>query len=413
MPKSTHVLFVSWDGPHSFYLESLFLPFFKLLAQRGIFLHVLQFTWADNNEKSDLKVMLESHGITYQAISILRRPLSVGSLITMLCGSRYIRRAIKAHCIDIVMPRSTLPAMASILALKNFPEVGLLFDADGLPHDERVDFGGVSPNSITYRMLRDFEAVATRRADSVLTRSKKAIDILMSRAGAGINPDKFHVVTNGRDDEIFKPFKEVDRQEVRRSLNIQADAPLLVYIGSSIQGKYCGKELFEFFRIVHRKRNDTHLLLLTSSLRDAELFLNEYEELRPFCHIKHLQPRNVPRYLSACDLGLVLIHQKFSMQAVSAIKLGEYLLCGVPVLVSAGIGDSDELITDDVGYLLVTMSPEKLDAAADWFLNIVLADRDKFRQLSRESGLKHYTLQASVNVYDNLIKSIENRRNGS
>lgn len=406
---STNVLFVTWDGPGSSYLESLFLPIFKLLAQRGVVFHIVQFTWADKSELHALKNILEEHGITYQPVSVLRHPLSAGSLVTTFFGARHIRRAIKTLAIDIVMPRSTLPAMASILALKSYPDVGLLFDADGLPHDERVDFAGMSPYSIAYRLLRDFEALAVRRADAVLTRSRKAIDILVARGGAGVNPGKFQVVTNGRDEKLFKPALQDERSEVRHALGIDVDAPLLVYIGSSMQGKYCGQEIFEFFKAVHAYRHAARLLLLTSSMGEADLLLKEFEELRPFCHVKYLPPENVPRYLGACDLGLVLIHPKFSMKAVAAIKLGEYLLCGIPVLASSGIGDSDKLITDGVGYSLPTMLPEELAAAANWFLKTVLPDREGFRQRSRDSGLKYFALEASVDVYDNAIKSIGNR----
>lgn len=408
MSEKMHVLFVTWDGPKSFYLESLFLPIFKDLAQRGIVFHIVQFTWADKSEQKALKGILEEHGITFQSVRVLRKPISVGSLATTFFGAWYIRRAIKSHAIDIVMPRSTLPAMSSILALKSYPDVGLLFDADGLPHDERVDFGGMSPNGFAYRLLRDFEALAVRRADAVLTRSRKAIEILVARGGAGVNPGKFKVVTNGRDEKLFKPALRDERSEVRRSLSIEDDAPLIVYVGSSMQGKYCGHEIFELFKGVHAYRRDARLLLLTSSVGEVSILLKEFEELRSFCHVKHLPPENIPKYLSACDLGLVLIHPKFSMQAVAAIKLGEYLLCGVPVLASGGIGDSDELITDGVGYLLPTMLPEALDAAADWFLNNVLPDREGFRQRARDSGLKFFSLETSVDVYNNAIKEIGN-----
>lgn len=412
MSKTIHILFVTWDGPNSSYLESLFLPIFCMLAQRGIAFHVVQFTWADKVERCAIKKTLEDRGVTYQSVPVFRRPLSAGSLMTTFLGAQHIRRAIKNFGIDIVMPRSTLPAIATIFALRTYPDVGLLFDADGLAHDERVDFGGMSPDGLAYRLLRDFEALAVRRADAVLTRSRKAIDILIARGGAGVNPGKFQVVTNGRDEKLFKPALQDERSEVRHALGIEVDAPLLVYVGSSMQGKYCGREIFEFFKTVHANRHDARLLLLTSSLGEANLLLKEYEQLRPFCHVKHLPPENIPRYLGACDLGLVLIHQKFSMQAVAAIKLGEYLLCGIPVLASGGIGDSDELITGEVGYSLPTMLPEELDAAADWFLKTVLPDREGFRQRSRDSGLKYFALEASVDVYNNVIECIGNRMEG-
>ena len=142
------VLFVTWDGPTSFYLQSLFLPIFKMLARRDIVFHVLQFTWVSKEERYALKKICEDQGCIYQSVPVLRRPLAAGSLMTTFFGAIYIRRAITAHNIDIVMPRSTLPAMASILALRSYPDVGLIFDADGLPHDERVDFAEMSPYSI-------------------------------------------------------------------------------------------------------------------------------------------------------------------------------------------------------------------------------------------------------------------------
>ncbi|MCI5127132.1 MAG: hypothetical protein D3905_02970 [Candidatus Electrothrix sp. AS4_5] len=408
IPNDRHIkiLFVTWDGPQVTYLESLFLPIFKMLAQRKIFFHVLQFTWANKIKRQELKDILNEHRITYQSVSVLRRPLSAGSLLTTFVGTLYIRRAIKNLGVDIVLPRSTLPAIASILALKAFPDVGLLFDADGLPHDERIDFAGMSSSGIAYRLLRDFEALAVRRANAVLTRSKKAIDILVARGGAGINPSKFHVVTNGRDEKIFKPILQDGRSNVRHTLGIENDdTPLLVYVGSSMGGKYCGQKIFEFFKSVHAKRQDARLLLI-SSKDEANLLLSKHEELRAFCYIKQLPPEDVPKYLGICDFGLVLIHQKFSMQAVAAIKLGEYLLCGVPVLASSGIGNSDKLITADVGYLLPTMLPDDIEIAANWFLKTVLPDREGFRQRSRDAGLKYFTLKRCVGVYENVIKSI-------
>lgn len=400
------VLFVTWDGPGSSYLESLFLPIFKMLAQRGIVFHIIQFTWASKNEINTLKNRCEEQGCSYQSVPVLRQPLSAGSLVTTFWGAWYIRRSIKNLKIDIVMPRSTLPAMSSILALKSFPSVKLLFDADGLPHDERVDFSGMSPNSLAYRLLRDFEALAVRRADAILTRSKKAIDILVARGGAGVNQGKFHVVTNGRDEKLFRPGRRQERLEMRRTLGIEDDVPLLVYVGSSMDGKYCGRAMLEFFKAVHARRKDARLLLLTSSPEEADKLLNDYEALRLSCHIKHVQPENVPKLLRACDLGLVLIHSKFSMQAVAAIKLGEYLLCGIPVLVSDVIGDSDELIADGVGYSLVTMLPDELESAADWFLKTLLPDGEGIRQRSRDVGLKKFTLETSVDVYARVIQSI-------
>jgi hypothetical protein len=41
------VLFITWDGPHLTYLESLFLPILAGLRDHGFEFDVLQFTWGE------------------------------------------------------------------------------------------------------------------------------------------------------------------------------------------------------------------------------------------------------------------------------------------------------------------------------------------------------------------------------
>jgi glycosyltransferase involved in cell wall biosynthesis len=406
MAKTVNVLFVTWDGPQVSYLESLFLPIFKMLVKRGFAFHVLQFTWADKKQLSALAKFSEEQGCSYLAIPVLRWPVSVGSLLTAFWGSWHVRRAIRDLGIEIVLPRSTLPALAANLALRHYPDVRLLFDADGLPHDERVDFGGWSPESVAYRLLRDLEALAVRRADAVLTRSRKAIDILIARVGPGVDPAKFHVVTNGRDEKLFRPALKDERCAVRRELGIEDAAPVLAYVGSMGE-QYCFREMLEFFKYVRHKRKDARLLLLTGEPDLADKYLSEYADLRSNCYIKSLQPNEVSRFLGACDLGLALRRPSFSMQAVAPIKLGEYLLCGLPVLATRKIGDTDELVSHQVGRSLDTMSLEELKAAADWFLYAVLPDAEGFRGRCRDVGLRNFSLTITVDAYANAIETIK------
>ena len=54
----------------------------------------------------------------------------------------------------------------------------------------------------------------------------------------------------------------------------------------------------------------------------------------------------VPSYLAAADAGLSFIKPCISKIASSPTKNGEYLACGLPLIINAGIGDSDALIND-------------------------------------------------------------------
>jgi glycosyltransferase involved in cell wall biosynthesis len=394
--KRTKILFVTWDGPQVSYLEGLFLPIFKALKKSGFDFHILQFTWGDPQQvKASRQACIES-GFTYQAKIIWRHPVSLGGLLTALDGARVIRKAIRDHQIDVLMPRSTLPALATLLALRG-SSLPMIFDADGLPLDERVDFAGQSPSSFVYRLLRDIEAQTVRRADVVLTRSAKAVEILHARSGAGTSAEKFHVVVNGRDVEQFQSADATASANVRLGLGLSADTPLLVYAGS-MGRQYCIDEMLRLFTLIYKRKPDAHFLILTGSPEYVQPVLDKHQHLRGCVTALSMPAKAVPQYLGCADLGLALRQPSFSMQAIAPIKLGEYLLCGLPVVATAGIGDADAISTD-AGILLLRMDDAELNAVADWFINSVLPYRDIYRANSRAIGLSRFSLEASAASY--------------
>lgn len=335
-------------------------------------------------------------GVGYESISVWRKPLAAGAMLTALAGASRVRKAMKVHRIDLVIARSTLPVLATMLALRGSPHP-MVFDADGLPLDERVDFAGQSASGLAHRLLRDIEAQAVCRSNVVLTRSSKAAEILHARAGAGTSVEKFHVVTNGRDAQQFKPASGAANTQLRRDLSLARDTPLLVYAGS-MGPQYCMAEMLRLFALIHQRRPDAHFLVLTGSPEAVLPALDNYPYLRQSVTTLTVPAQAVPQYLGCADLGLALRQPSFSMQAVAPIKLGEYLLCGLPVVATAGIGDT-AAISADAGMLLERMDEDALNAAANWFIDSVLPHRDTYRASSRAAGLSRFSLEASAKSY--------------
>ncbi|WP_349617555.1 glycosyltransferase [Azotobacter salinestris] len=391
-----NILYVTWDGPQVTYLESLFLPIFQRLSAVGLHFHILQFTWGEETLIERRRQACRAAGLAYRAQRVRRRPRALGGLLTALEGARLIRRTIDEQRIDALMPRSTLPALASLLALRG-RTLPMVFDADGLPLDERVEFAGQSPSSLVQRLLRDVEAQAVRRADRVLTRSQPAVEILLARAGPGTSPGKFQVVGNGRDTERFSPGDADSRQRMRERLGLAADAPLLVYAGS-LGPQYCQEEMFRLFERILQRRADAHLLVLTGSPESLQPTLERFAALAPAVTCLSVPGEAVPGYLACADLGLALRRSSFSMRGVAPIKLGEYLLCGLPVLASPGIGDTDA-IAARAGRLLAAPADAELERAARWFCDEVLVQREAWRERCRNLGLRHFSLEACADAY--------------
>ncbi len=388
------MLFVTWDGPQVSYLESLFLPFFRGLQAHGIDFDILQFRWGTSEQEEAVKAACEEAGCGYQAINVWRNGGAAGAFLTALTGAIAVRRAARRFGCDVLMPRSLMPALAILAARISLP---VIFDADGLVADEKVEFAGLSPNAAAYHILRSIEAAMTRRSGAVIVRTRAAAHVLANRAG--VAGERFYVVTNGRDVDAFFPLDEANRQRVRADLGIAADAPLLVYAGS-VGPQYRFDLIATFTRAISDRLGGTRLLILTGQAEEAASELKRLApELVSCSLIRRAPPDEVAALIAAADAGFAFRATSFSTRAISPVKLGEYLLCGLPVIGTAAIGDTAPAV--EAGVLLDEGAGP--NAAAEWFAR-QFGNRRAVAQRARDVGCEHFSLERSVSDYLELFR---------
>lgn len=374
---------MTWDGPQVSYLEGLFLPIFERLQEHGHQFAVLQFTWGGTQKSDEARTACETVGVAYRRVDIWRFG-AASSFLSAALGGRHVNRAIGDWRIDAVMARSLLPAL-SVLTSRLARGLPIIFDADGLPADERVEFGGLRRTSMVYRVLRAIEAQLVRRAKIVLVRTKSTIPVLVQRGGPGVSPHKFHVVTNGRDP---RPFLAAEPTNQRNS------GPHLCYIGS-IGPQYQLRQMIELAARIRSEFSETKLSVFTGAREQAAAVLSGAGyELEGWVDFQSLQPNEVPRVLANCDIGFALRQHSLSMSAVAPIKLGDYLLAGVPVIGTPRIGPVDEVIRS--GCMIAADRP--IGEILDW-VRVVMADRESWRARCREVGLCCFSIEKAVNEY--------------
>ena len=116
---------------------------------------------------------------------------------------------------------------------------------------------------------------------------------------------------------------------------------------------------------------------------------------RHWIQVSRLPPEEMPAALIQCDLALALFQRAFSMQFVLPIKLGEYLLAGLPIIGTAGVGPVEPLI--EAGVMLPLN--EDLSEVWPWVRDNVICQQKVIRKQSHAIGLAHFSLQASVDSY--------------
>ena len=367
------------------------MPIFSAIQDNSKYeFHVIQFTWGSEERVAITRNKAKELNIVYTAKPIKRKPIAtIGSLLTLYNGIQYIQKYIKNNNINIVMPRSTMPSiMVNKLKKTNFK---ILFDADGMAIEERVDFSNLSKTSKQYKYFKNEETKMLLNADGVLTRSKKAIDFHLKTIGTKFS-EKFSVVFNGRNIEFFKSNSS-HRISIRKELNISEDTKVFVYCGS-LGPQYGWNEMITIFKDSLKINENSKFLILTGNVEFAQQRIPN--DISNKIIVRKVPFEEVPQFLSIADVAFAIREPKFSMQGVAPIKLGEYLLMGLPTIASAGIGDSQEIISQIPNcFLFEHNNKNNIEQAVIFAKNLINIDH----QTIREFGVKHFSIEKSADSY--------------
>ena len=277
-------------------------------------------------------------------------------------------------------------------------KVEVIFDADGLPLQERLDYTGLKTSSQQYKILKKEETKLLKRADKVLVRTQKAKDIHLDLIGQD-NAYKFHVVGNGRDAGFFKPDPAL-RKEIRKKLGIGEDELLFVYSGS-LGPQYVFGEMLGLFRQYVLKYGKAKFLVLSRSAGEvASMIPGDLEGLVIPLMVDF---QEIPKYLSAADVAFNFRLPAPSLAGIAPIKLGEYLMMGIPTISSRGIGDTEEMLIGKDFCCLVDLKDSDYTAKAISWIMEVLPGLD--REAIRAFGVEEFGLKKSIEDYRKVLRA--------
>jgi glycosyltransferase involved in cell wall biosynthesis len=292
-----------------------------------------------------------------------QRPSLPATIYDVLAGTRYAKRLARRNRIELVHARSHIPATMA-LALKRDLGTKMIFDVRGLLAEEYADAGHWRAGSFKYRLTKRMERRAFAASDGVVTLTERIWEIIRDWDGLrGRRRLAHQVIPCCADLERFR-FDEGARRERRAELGL-SDRFVLVYSGS-IGGWYLEAEMADFFRALKAQRPDAHFLWLTPGSHERlDALMRERGFERESYTVRAARSTEVASYLSASDAGVAFIKPCFSKLASSPTKTAEYLACGLPVVLNAGVGDSDLLVTRErVGALVAEFTEDEYARAA-------------------------------------------------
>ncbi len=269
-----------------------------------------------------------------------------------------VLRAPAAHTV-IHARGNTMGYYASRVA-RRLRSVRYVYDVRGDVEAEAehlADELGLAPQ----RRRRELESIrrqhvgALERASHVLCVSTVLRDRLIERHR--LPPERFTVIPCVADTRRFH-LDEAERRETRRALGLE-ERFVVIFPGRF--GRWHAAP--EMLRVVHgmmQARPDVFFLVLTpdvttaTTLARAELPEGRYA-------IRSVAHSEVPRYLRAADLGLLLREPHPLNEVACPTKFAEYVLCGLPVLISPAIGDCSPFVAGERAGIVLER-PEPADA---------------------------------------------------
>lgn len=378
------VFYVSYDGIAEPLGRSQVLAYlYRLSADYDITLFSFEKPGADRNA---LRAELSARGIEWHPLGYHRRPPVLATLLDVVLGVNALRSAARLHRPELVHVRSYVPALIAMWA-RRFTRAPMLFDIRGFWADERVE-GGIWPGErlpyrLLYRLAKRCERWFFTEADAIVTLTHASVPQV--REWAGDRPVPIAVIPTCAELERFSA-------SARRG-----DGPHLTWCGSI--GTWYRFDLAPSLAAVLGWELDV-------VTRQGELARELLGSARG--SVRELSPSQVPSAMFAADVGLCLYVASFSRLACAPTRFAEHLAAGMPVVVTAEVGDMEAIVTEhEVGVVLRGEDEQALNAAANQVLALQADPEtpERCRRVARElfdvdAGAARY-----ASLYESLLHS--------
>lgn len=395
------VLYISYNAASDPVAQSQVIPYVEKLARYGVDISLLTYEKKANKKISefnkDLKERLARSGIIWYRLRYHKRPSLPATIYDIIAGVIFTYFLLLRRKFDVIHARQIVPA-AMCMALRRIIKFKWVFDMRGLFAEESVGHNSWKKGGLKYRLVKLMEKKCLLSADSITVLTHRHKDFVLSSPFLRNKNKPIQIIPCCVDLEKFRVYEK--NNAIAKELGIEGKF-VLVYLGS-LGTCYFLAEMIDFFLPVRRKINNAFFLFVTHS--DKELVINAAKE-------KGLESADfkvidspfskIPAILSICDAGIYFINPYMKFGSFP-IKLGEYLACGLPVIVNSGIGDTEDIVRDyRIGIVIDDFSADEYERSLHELLELI-SKKDILKKSCREVADKYLSLTMGSQMYKDI-----------
>ncbi|MBM3405019.1 MAG: glycosyltransferase family 4 protein [Bacteroidetes bacterium] len=331
----------------------------------------------------------------------------ISQWIKVFMLSAIIRKKLKdSKDVNIVLQtRSRFNYGAFRVLKKKFPFIKIVFDLRGAGAVEYLDSKGYHKSNELkdpaiykeYFDLIDKESKMIRLSDIAFCVSDNMKSYL-EKGDYSLNTENVVVVPGAADEEVFHFDKNI-RAAKRAELGI-TEKTTFIYSGG-LKNFYQKKDLvFEFAARLLKEDSKTVFICLTKDLGMVPELARKYQIDPDRMIVKFIKdPREVNAFLNAADLGLIFRDNMATNLVSSPTKAAEYLLAGIPLMISQNVGDYSAFIEKHkMGVVVDNILDHMMEAYRTHFNTLI--PRDEISRISNAVYSKQANLQKILTSYE-------------
>lgn len=308
---------------------------------------IIKSSWRKEHLKKIRTVIPNIENVSYSLPSVSFLPYINAFLLY-----RTLKRKCKESKRIVIFSRMLYGKEVAILKKLSKKEIVYIYDARGASKEEheynlsKQGFDNKKLNKLL-RHIMDVERNAVVFADRIFCVSNTLKNYLCR--SYGVDANKFFIYPCLSDSTKFYYSEEL-RTIVRKKLCYTSANHVYLYSGGFKNKYHLVGETLSFLNAVAEKDQDARFLFLSKDDYQEDELLANYPFLKGKITVKSVANEEVVNYLNAADYGLLFRDNVKMNNVASPSKFAEYVLCGLPTIISNGVGDySDLCVKENLG----------------------------------------------------------------
>lgn len=208
------------------------------------------------------------------------------------------------------------------------------------------------------------------------------------------------IITPGAADQELFFFDENVRKEMRNKLNLESKF-VIIYTGKLNAYWHKRDKIFKLIAKLSKLDSELYFICITPDISMAMQLAEKYSLNIAQYLIKSLEFREIPIYLNLADIGIIIRDDIMTNRVSSPTKIPEYLLTGLPIIMSDNIGDYSDFVKKyNLGVII-----DNVINIEQLYQNIksISINRKKINEFCGKNFSKQSVLERVLDIHYNLF----------